>query len=162
MLLRRTVSADAELASKLRKMEYRRGGSVTTRPRRGCAYFGARDPRHGARRDGGVCEARARARQWRSGQRRRARRGHVRPSSDFPGSWLAVTGSEHVRHAHAAVDWRRWDHAKSLGYKSFSDADLDQVAVPCNMMIGARPDWLPAVFTAHAAAECLLWPIDPP
>ena len=61
-----------------------------------------------------------------------------------------------------AVDWRRWDHAKSLGYKSFSDADLDQIAVPCNMMIGARPDWLPAIFSAHAAAEGLLWPINYP
>ena len=58
------------------------------------------------------------------------------------------------------VDWRRWVHARELGYKSLSDKDLDLIAVKCPMMIGARPDWLPALFEAHEGAEQTLWPIE--
>ena len=58
------------------------------------------------------------------------------------------------------VDWRRWAHARTLGYKSFSDRDLDHIAVRCPLLIGARPDWLPALFKAHHEAAVSLWPIE--
>ena len=61
-----------------------------------------------------------------------------------------------------AVDWRRWSSAKIHGYKSFSDHDLNLLGVPCPMMIGARPDWLPAILQAHQEAEEVTWPLDEP
>ena len=57
-----------------------------------------------------------------------------------------------------AVDWRRWVEARARGMKSFSDADLDRVAIRCEMMIGARPDWLPALLLAHETAQSSVWP----
>jgi hypothetical protein len=61
-----------------------------------------------------------------------------------------------------AVDYRRWAYAREIGYKSFSDKDLDLLAIRCDMMIGARPDWLPALFKSHIEAESQLWPLDTP
>ena len=59
-----------------------------------------------------------------------------------------------------AVDWRRWCGAQRHGYKSLSDSDLDLLGVPCSLMIGARPDWLPALLRAHQEATDLPWPLD--
>jgi len=56
------------------------------------------------------------------------------------------------------VDWRRWEHAISLGHKSLSDQLLDQIAVPCELLAGQRPDWLPALLRAHEGAIRELWP----
>lgn len=58
------------------------------------------------------------------------------------------------------IDWRRWARGRELGYKSFSDKDLDLIAVRCPMLIGSRPDWLPALFEAHESAEQVLWPLE--
>ena len=58
-----------------------------------------------------------------------------------------------------AVDWRRWAEARARDYKSFSDQDLDQVGVPCELMIGSRPDWLPAILRAHESADEAPWPL---
>lgn len=58
-----------------------------------------------------------------------------------------------------AVDWRRWAEARARGYKSLSDQDLDQLATPCTLLMGGRPDWLPALLRAHDEAKQLLWPL---
>lgn len=57
------------------------------------------------------------------------------------------------------IDWRRWEEARARGYKSLSDDDLDQLAIPCKLLAGQRPHWLPAVLKAHTQAEDILWPI---
>ena len=59
-----------------------------------------------------------------------------------------------------AVDWRRWQGARDHGYKSLSDVDLDRLGVSCTLMIGARPDWLPALLQAHQEATEQAWPLD--
>ena len=59
-----------------------------------------------------------------------------------------------------AVDWRRWLEARARGYKSLSDRELDQVGSPCELLIGARPDWLPALFKASRAAADIAWPLE--
>ena len=56
------------------------------------------------------------------------------------------------------MDWRRWAMAKRKGYKSFSDKDLDHLACKCTMLIGSRPDWLPAVLSSYQEADLQLWP----
>ena len=59
-----------------------------------------------------------------------------------------------------AVDWRRWLEARQRGYKSFSNEDLNRLGVPCPLMIGARPDWLPALLQADQEASEVDWPLD--
>ena len=56
------------------------------------------------------------------------------------------------------IDWRRWEEAGARGYKSLSDQDLDQLGVACELLPGQRPDWLPALLTAHEQAHALRWP----
>ena len=58
------------------------------------------------------------------------------------------------------IDWRRWNEAKKRGYKSLSDADLDQIAVPCTLQLGGLPHWLPALFKAHDEATQCIWPLN--
>lgn len=57
-----------------------------------------------------------------------------------------------------AVDWRRWNHAKTLGKKSLSNKDLDYMAVACELLAGQKPHWLPAVLQAHQEASEVIWP----
>lgn len=59
------------------------------------------------------------------------------------------------------VDWRRWEQARERGYKSLSAEDLDQVAVPCDLIYGQRPDWLPALLKADEEAARCVWPLEP-
>jgi hypothetical protein len=59
------------------------------------------------------------------------------------------------------VDWRRWEQARERGYKSLSDEDLDQIAVPCDLIYGQRPDWLPALLKADEEAARCVWPLEP-
>lgn len=59
-----------------------------------------------------------------------------------------------------AVDWRRWVEARARGYKSLSDEDLNRVGSPCALLIGARPDWLPALLEAHEQATESIWPSE--
>ena len=59
-----------------------------------------------------------------------------------------------------AVDWRRWHAARERGLKSFSDKQLDVIGTPCELMLGARPDWLPALLKASLSAAEVEWPLD--
>ena len=58
-----------------------------------------------------------------------------------------------------AIDWRRWNQAKERGYKSLSIDDLNQVAIACEMLVGRKPHWLPAVLQAHKEAGEISWPL---
>ena len=59
-----------------------------------------------------------------------------------------------------AIDCRRWNEAKKKGYKSLSDQDLDLLGVRCELLVGHKPDWLPALLKADQEAKINLWPLD--